>query len=184
MDTRTLCLSILIKGDASGYEIKKALGQQPYDLFQDTGYGSIYPALAQLFADGLVTVRQESQSKRPDKKVYSLTDSGRRALLDALVRPHAPDRLRSDFLFVILHGDLLEPAQVMAAVDRRIAELETQLEHMLGHEITDKGAACRFTYNLGLDYYQGQLRYLRDHRELLHRDLLAERAQPRPSAAE
>jgi len=179
MDTKTLCLAILIKGDASGYEIKKALGQQPYELFQDTGFGSIYPALAQLFADGLVTVRQESQAKRPDKKVYSLTEAGRQALLDALARPHGPDRLRSDFLFVILHGDLLEPDQVMAAIDRRIAELETALTHLLGIEISQKGAACRFTYHLGVDCYGAQLNYLRAHREELHRALLDERAQPR-----
>ena len=57
MDARTLCLSVLQQRDASGYDIKKALEQPPYCYFQDTGFGSIYPALAHLAEQGAVEVR-------------------------------------------------------------------------------------------------------------------------------
>ncbi|MCZ6511637.1 MAG: PadR family transcriptional regulator, partial [Alphaproteobacteria bacterium] len=48
MDTKTLCLGVLTHGDASGYEIKKALEDGPFGHIQEIGFGSIYPALAKL----------------------------------------------------------------------------------------------------------------------------------------
>ena len=42
----------------------------------EASYGSIYPALNQLAAEGLLTVREEEQSGKPDKKVYAITPNG------------------------------------------------------------------------------------------------------------
>ena len=65
MDTKTLCLGVLTRGDASGYEIKKAFEDGPFGHIQEIGFGSIYPALAKLLQDDLVTVTQYAQAGRP-----------------------------------------------------------------------------------------------------------------------
>src|SRR3546814_3831085 len=77
MDAKTLCLGVLSRGAASGYEIKKAFEEGPFSHFHQASFGSIYPALNALSADGLVAVRAQAQQKRPAKKIYSLTPKGR-----------------------------------------------------------------------------------------------------------
>src|ERR1043166_3201232 len=79
MDVRTICLGILTRGDATGYEIKKLFEDDDYQHFVEASFGSIYPALSRLTEEGLVSVREEAQEKRPDRKVYSITPAGRAA---------------------------------------------------------------------------------------------------------
>ena len=83
MNIRSLCLAILSMGDASGYQINK-LFQGPFSHIYEASFGSIYPALGKLTEDRLVTCMAQAQEKKPDKKVYSLTQAGRAALLDDL----------------------------------------------------------------------------------------------------
>ena len=45
MDVRTICLGILTRGDATGYEIKKLVEDGGYQHFVEASFGSIYPAL-------------------------------------------------------------------------------------------------------------------------------------------
>ena len=119
MDAKTLCLAVLSRGDASGYEIKKKLEEAPFSHFQDTGFGSIYPALGALSKDGLVTGRAMPQEKRPDKKVYSITPAGRTTLIEALQHPPGPDKFRSDFLFILFLADHASPEHLRRIIDDR-----------------------------------------------------------------
>jgi len=50
------------------------------EFFWQARHSQIYPELARLEEKGLVTHQVVEQQDRPDKKVYSVTDSG----LDAL----------------------------------------------------------------------------------------------------
>ncbi len=75
MDVKTLCLGVLSMGDASGYEIKKVF-ENAFSHFYVAGFGSIYPALAELTREGLVVCSDIEQEKRPAKKVYQLTEKG------------------------------------------------------------------------------------------------------------
>ncbi len=81
MDVRTICLGLLTRGDATGYEIKKRFEGDGFQHFVEASFGSIYPALNRLTDEGLVSVREEAQEKRPDRKVYSITAAGRTAFL-------------------------------------------------------------------------------------------------------
>ena len=72
MDVRTLCLGVLSFGDATGYEIKKYF-EEAFSHFFVAGYGSIYPALAELAEEGLVRVRDQIGDRRAGAKVYQLT---------------------------------------------------------------------------------------------------------------
>jgi DNA-binding PadR family transcriptional regulator len=159
MDARTLCLAALSLGDASGYDVKKLLDEPPFDHFQDTGFGSIYPALNRLAQEGLVEGNEMSQQRRPDKKVYGLTAAGRQQLCQALMKPPAPDRLRSDFLFLLFMSQHMPRAQLAALIDDRIAAIDAKLEHMesCSEQVVDRGH--RFVFELGRTYY----RFVRDY---------------------
>lgn len=177
MDTRTLCLAVLRRGEASGYEIKKKLDSPPYSHFQDTSFGSIYPALGRLAEEGAVAVRAEEQAKRPDKKVYSLTAEGHRQLCAALHRPPAEDRLRSDFLFLLFHGDLLPKERVLALVDERIAQLDAQVARLAACCPCASKPMHNFLLELGIEHYRSSAQFLRDNRARLEQLLTGPQAR-------
>lgn len=165
MDAKTLCLAVLTRGDASGYEIKKALEEAPMGHFQDTGFGSIYPALTKLTEDGLVRVTKQPQKKRPDKKVYALTPEGHDHLTRALAVPPAPDRFRSDFLFVLFFAHLLPEGALDRIVEARIAFYESRIEGMSSCNLEDRPPGQQLVHGFGLALYQAAADYLRSYRD-------------------
>lgn len=178
MDTKTLCLGVLTRGDASGYEIKKAFESGPFGHIQEIGFGSIYPALAQLLKDDLVTVTQYAQVGRPDKKVYSLTSSGRLYLLDALDEPTEPDKVRSDFLFHMMFAHLLSPSALEDMIDERMAVLKSGIANL--ENFSDAGfplASEEFINGYALAIYRAMADYIEEHRyQLVGASFLPERA--------
>ncbi len=180
MDARTLCLGVLARGDASGYEIKKSFEEGPFAHIQAASFGAIYPALTRLTADGLVACRDEPQEKRPDKKVFSITPAGRDALAARLMRPPPPDRMTSDFLFILFFAHSLPPPLLADFIDARIAWYEGSLERMRSCGCEQRLAGERFVHGLGLAWYTTAAQYLREHRD----ELLAEVSAPADLVAE
>ncbi|MBL28642.1 MAG: PadR family transcriptional regulator [Rhodospirillaceae bacterium] len=171
MDVKTLCLGVLFFGDATGYEIRKACSEGMISHLYEAGYGSIYPALAQLSGTGLVTCTEMAQDGRPDKKVYSLTEAGRQALIESLREPPAHDRIRSEFMFGLLFSQLLPNAEVGKRIDERIAWYRDGLERMrtcLGH---DMAPGAQFVTGYGIAVYEAAANYLETHRDTLIRTL-------------
>ena len=134
MNVRTLCLAILYFNESSGYDIRKHVTEGAYSHFVEASYGSIYPALAKLEADGLVTSREESHPGRPARKVYRITEDGRAAFRSALASPLQPDVFRSPFLLTALCAELMDPRDMESAV-------EDQLRNMLADLATVEKAA-------------------------------------------
>ena len=164
MDVRTICLGILTRGDATGYEIKNLFEDDGYQHFVEASFGSIYPALNRLTEEGLVSVRAEAQEKRPDRKVYSITPAGRTALLAALMKPLAEDRHRSPFLFAMLFSDLLPAPRVCALVDGYIAQAEQKLTQLQQRASEQLLPGERFAVDLGHTMYRAMLEFLRSRR--------------------
>jgi DNA-binding PadR family transcriptional regulator len=85
-------------------------------------FGQVYTTLDRLQRDGLVAHEVVSQSERPDKKVYALTDAGRRKLQEWLATPSPPetDPRHETALKLVLARRLehADPLQVVAAERR------------------------------------------------------------------
>jgi PadR family transcriptional regulator, regulatory protein AphA len=127
VNVRTLCLGYLSLREASGYEIKKDFEDGMFCHFMEASYGSIYPALNQLAAEGQVTVREEEQSGKPDKKVYSITPLGVTALTRELGVLPAQDKYKSEFLFIMLLQHHISPEHRIATVEKQISDLKSDL---------------------------------------------------------
>jgi DNA-binding PadR family transcriptional regulator len=181
MDVKTLCLGVLSRGEASGYEIKKAFEEGPFSHFHQASFGSIYPALNALSAEGLVSGRAQAQDKRPDKKSYSITAKGRNALVAALMAPPAPDAMRSDFLFILTFAQYLPAPRVDQMIGQRIAWYREALERMESCGC-EPGAApgADFVRGMGIAVYRAAADYLETHRAAL----LAEIGDPPMQVAE
>lgn len=160
MDIRTLCLGILALGDATGYEIKKMVAEGSFSFFSEASYGSIYPALTKLTDEGLITCRQETQSNRPDKKVYSLTDDGRRTLEDALARDPKPDKNRSEFLAALLFAEAVAPQRIENLLADRIAHHKTQIEDLQAMRKQEESVVAQFVLDYGIAVQQAAFDFL------------------------
>jgi DNA-binding PadR family transcriptional regulator len=156
-------------GDATGYEIRKLYEDGPFSAIHHASFGSIYPALNRLLTDGLVTVVEEEQTGRPDRKVYSLTSAGRDAFVRALHSDPAPDKHRSDMLFILTFGHLVDPLRRRALLDAYLEEHRSRLAELRSCE--DDGPEPtpgeRFIHGFGEAIYDCVVRYIEENRHLL-----------------
>lgn len=167
MDVKTLCLGVLSRGNATGYEIKKQCEEGPFAHFYAAGFGSIYPALNALCEEGFIAVREVAEDGRPTRKVYSITSSGRLRLTGELSKAPSPDRLRSDFLFITFFGHLLPAKQIDGLIDERIAMLHRRLADMRRGAAEGLPGGETFTLGYGIAIYEAAADYLEAHRHEL-----------------
>lgn len=163
MDVRTICLGLLTRGEATGYEIRKLFEEGGYQHFIEASFGSIYPALSQLTQDGFVRVREEAQEKRPDRKVYSITQAGRSQFIAALMKPLPEDRHRSPFVFAMLFSCILPPERVFEMLDNYILQNEEHLSKLRAFATNSPGE--HFAKGLGEVFYVAVIDYLKRYRK-------------------
>ncbi len=169
MDTSNLCLGALCLSDASGYEIKKMF-EDSFSHFQAVSFGSIYPALARLSEQGLVSFREETQEKRPTKKVFSITPDGRQHFFDNLVVMEPAEQYRSDFMVLMMFAHLLPAERLEQVLQSQSKQVEAELEILTGisSQCCELTPGMRFTLEYGIAANTAVLELLkRRHRPLL-----------------
>jgi len=130
MNVKTLCLAILYDGEATGYEIRKLCTEGEYGYFVEASFGSIYPALAKLEAEELVTSRVETQDGRPAKKIYQITESGRAQFQDSLFEELGDDVFRSEFLLFARFASILPASLVESRINERLSSMNNEIENL------------------------------------------------------
>ena len=172
---------MLTDGPASGYDMKKCF-ESSFGHFFPAGYGSIYPALATLARNGQVEFEELPQDGKPDRKVYSITDKGREALMKGLSNPSPSHKIRSEFLATLWFAHLMDSEHIDAVIDDKLQEIGKFLE--LIAEFPDcecdgvpKGA--QFVAGFGEHMANAFKQYIEDNRAML----LEEDEQPEVAAA-
>jgi len=182
MNVTTLCLAILHDGETTGYEIRKMSTEGEYAYFVDASYGSIYPALARLQADRLVTCRVEQQKGRPAKKVYSITDKGRKTFHQSLFNDLDDDVFRSEFLLFARFAAELPVSLVKKRLDERIAALNAEIKQLEDIRSEKLAQADQWVINYGIKCLTVAREHIASHmNELI---ALAKPDDARPEAAE
>lgn len=168
MDVKTLCLGVLSMGEASGYEIKKAF-EDSFSHFYVAGFGSIYPALAELTREGFVTCSDIEQEKRPAKKVYRLTDTGFERFRRALSDTYPSHRVRSDFMVMMAFAHLLTPDRLEQVFDTRLEDIAAQLEAVDScvEDRRDVGPGVDFAAGFARTVLTAGREYIEQHRHEL-----------------
>jgi DNA-binding PadR family transcriptional regulator len=116
-------LGLLADRPLHGYELKAAYETELVPATQ-LNYGQVYTTLERLARDGLVAHEVVSQAERPDKKVYALTDEGRRQLREWLAAASPLDLdLRNETFLKLIFARRLRGAdpQKVVSVERRSA---------------------------------------------------------------
>lgn len=163
MNVRTLCLAILHDTDATGYEIRKLSTEGEYAYFVEASFGSIYPALAKLEEEGLVTSRVEIQEGRPSKKVYAITEEGRSVFHASLFEDLDDDVFRSEFLLFARFAPQLPASLVESRIEDRIRCLDRKIAGLRALKDQPMQDGDTWVINYGLSCLEVARSYIKNH---------------------
>ena len=153
------------------YEIQKALGQV-IRFFYSASFGSIHPALQKLVKKGFATVESGEANGRL-KKVYSITESGRLALIEWLAGEITISRVQDEgllrlFFITELPKEkrltiLKEYSRVLQAQVEEIAAIEGQFKQIqIPEHLMEVYHYQMLTADFGKKYYQFELDWYLD----------------------
>jgi DNA-binding PadR family transcriptional regulator len=120
-------LAALLDGEATGYELAKRFDIATADYWSATSQ-QLYGELDRLAEQGLVSGRIVEQSRRPNKRVFRLTDSGLAELRAFTARPTRPIAIRDELLVKLRAVDAGNLEATAAAVRERLEYSRGKLE--------------------------------------------------------
>lgn len=144
--TRYAVLGLLNHSPMTGYQMGKVY-ESSLGHFWSESYSHLYAILKVLETEGLATATVELGQGRPNRRLYTITDAGRKELADWLVRPVDEQRERVEVLLKVFHGQAVGPAAtaehirtfraqhqaLLARYARYAAELQTLVAEDPGH---------------------------------------------------
>jgi DNA-binding PadR family transcriptional regulator len=157
-------LGLLAAQPLSGYDLARRL-KRPVGYFWPARHSQIYPELALLETEGLVTHQVVEQTDRPDKKLFQLTAAGRAAVRTWVTSPLPATTVRDELVlraYCLWLGDpeqaralFLEHARLHAETLAHYEEIWTTLETRFGGPPRDFHApefSSYLTLRCGISY--------------------------------
>lgn len=171
MALRNAIMATLLRGEASGYDLAKSFDASVANFWMATPQ-QLYRELDRMEADGLLAARVVQQERRPNKRVFSLTEAGRAALHAFTAEPTRPGAYRDELLVKVQAVDAGDIASVQESVRERmswaeakIARYETMRTRLLDGRSEDEYLAGAerigpyLTLMRGLSFERGNLRW-------------------------
>lgn len=128
MSLKHAILVLLSDQPASGYELVQEFRSGIGNFWKAT-HQQVYLELKKMHGEKLVRYEVETQDTRPEKKTYSMTAAGRRALTDWFLHPAKPPKVRDPLLVKVYGAALARPAVLIAELRARLAAHEKQVEN-------------------------------------------------------
>ncbi|MGU3436256.1 PadR family transcriptional regulator [Actinomycetes bacterium M1A6_2h] len=158
-------LGLLLDSPMHGYELRKRLTGL-LGAFRAFSYGSLYPALRKMQADGLIIEEMpEGTLKRRARRVYQLTPAGR-ARFAELVADTGPQNYSDDGFGVHLAFFGRTPAEArMRILEGRRRQVEERREGLRDAIGRASGSLDRYTrglHQLGLESSEREVRWLNE----------------------
>jgi PadR family transcriptional regulator, regulatory protein AphA len=126
-------LAGLLRQRRSGYDLSKWMAGETSHFFE-VGHSSVYPALSRLEEAGLVECRAVASERGPKRKVYSITEVGREALLSWAQEPAAEREVRDEQLVKALCYGFLPEGRVLERLREEKVSHERRLKIYEGFE--------------------------------------------------
>jgi DNA-binding PadR family transcriptional regulator len=131
MSLQNAILGILTYSPMNGYYLRKVFDES-VNYAWTASLSQIYRELGILEKNGYVRSSIEEQDDRPDKKIYSITEEGKKSFVDWLT--HFPEEFsfpkRDGFMLRIFFGSQLEKAELIKQFKKFIAERESFKQFM------------------------------------------------------
>lgn len=136
-------LAALLEGESSGYDLAKGFDASVANFWMATPQ-QLYRELDRLAEQGLIRARIVHQERRPNKRMFSLTEAGREAIHQFTARAPKPCVIRDELLVKVQAADagdaqavrefMVERLQWATAKLHRYERLRTRLLDGRGEE--------------------------------------------------
>jgi DNA-binding PadR family transcriptional regulator len=134
MALRNAVMAALLEGEASGYDLAKGFEASVANFWMATPQ-QLYRELERMEQEGLVSARVVQQERRPNKRLFSLTEAGLEVLRDYVGQvPDKPPAMRDELMVKVQCVDIVEGAEfdaVRAAVAERHERATAKLARYL-----------------------------------------------------
>jgi len=160
MDVKTMLLGFLMSRSMTGYELKKKFSIS-FSFFSGLSYGSIYPALKNMEKEGWLTLEVEIQDGSPNRKVYTITDEGRKVFLENLRAPFSLDRPKDAFLARLFFFSYLPPQERLETAIRHLETVREIQRSLRAVEPQVRGRADEYQYlcyTFGVRFFEDLVR--------------------------
>ncbi len=165
MDFELVTLGYLLSGPKTGYRMQEIAGKMM--LNYNISMNQIYPTLRKLEEKGFVKKEVVIQTGRPNKNVYSITETGRNYFFQRITAPPELFDYVLDFLVRVLFFRHLTREQVITEFQKEICSLQEQIDDLAAMKETVKKKADRngeFSYRTAVhllttlrDWYTAEL---------------------------
>ncbi|MHC3820159.1 PadR family transcriptional regulator [Streptomyces sp. NBC_00341] len=119
MSLKYAVLAALLEGEASGYDLAKVFDVAVADFWSTTPQ-QLYRELDRLAGSGLIEARVVEQQRRPNKRMFTLTEAGRASLAAFTAQPPRPIAIRDELLVMTQAVDAGDQDAVRASVAERM----------------------------------------------------------------
>lgn len=127
-------LGLLNQKDMTGYELMKQF-ESALCEFWSAKHSQIYPELKKLTTEGKIEYIIEISGTVLEKKVYSITDSGRKDFLKWLSRDEEMEKTPKDvFRLKLFFSNCLSPELRLSHIESQLLQHEKRLEHLKGNQ--------------------------------------------------
>lgn len=155
MSVKYAMLGILAEKDLHGYELKSSFDEKVGE-FWSLNYGQIYSTLDRLEKEDLVTHDRQTQERRPDRKIFSITRKGRKELEEWLTAPVNRVRaLRDEFFVKLVFMDKNDTGPVLELIEKQKTLYLAQMSRLTHQKVDLKKRKAKtrdaFTTELLMD---------------------------------
>lgn len=126
MSLRHAAMAALLEGEASGYDLAKGFDASVANFWMATPQ-QLYRELERMQADGLVQARLVRQERRPNKRLFSLTEAGRRELREFTATPLRPGAIRDELMVKVQAVDAGDAEAVRVAIEERVVWAQAKI---------------------------------------------------------
>jgi DNA-binding PadR family transcriptional regulator len=127
MALRNAVMAALMEGEASGYDLAKGFDASVANFWMATPQ-QLYRELERMEAEGLITARVVQQERRPNKRLFSLTDAGLAAVRTYTAElPSKPSTIRDELMVKVQSVDAGDLQAVQAAIAERMDWAQAKL---------------------------------------------------------
>lgn len=144
-------LGLLIRyGEKSGYSLKQIIERDIAD-FASIKLPTIYYHLDKLLQKNYVTMKVDKDGNRPEKQVYSITESGKK-YFEILIMKQLNEKFQLEFSMdgILYFRDMLNDEVFIEALNKKRKQIEDQIKGIKMHKenVTKnmrndiKGCAC------------------------------------------
>lgn len=133
MSLKHAVLALLEAEEGSGYDLLKRF-QARLGYFWNASHQQIYQQLKKMHSEGLIDCELDAQTDRPNRKVYSVTDSGHAVLLEWLSSPVKPSKINDALLVKLYAGSLMSREALLREIHEHRQLHQTMLDTFQGIE--------------------------------------------------